>query len=101
MVGWVREGAIVVNFMRSPSCECAGRAFSGFSPPLAFSLENGLSWFLVLYLSLPLSLLTSRAGQGRAEAIPKFRGKLSEGRIINEIRCIPDRTRLHGRKDDS
>ena len=51
LVGRVREGAIVVNFMRSPSCEWA-RAFSGFSPPLA--TENGLDWSCLVYLSFPL-----------------------------------------------
>ena len=77
-----------------------GTGLSLVSPHLSHSSspENGLYWFLVLYLSLPLR--TRYAGtpfvvEGRAEAISKFRGKLSEGRIINEIRCIPDETNLH------
>ena len=84
------------------------------------SLENGFytggrGRFPVLYLplrSLSLLLLCSRclhkreggAGKGRAEAIPKFRGKLSERRIINEIRCIPDTIRpspANRKKDDT
>lgn len=86
------RGAIVVNFMRSPSCECARRGLSLVSPHLSRSLLPG-KWSLLV--SCPVSFPSHSHIESRAEAISKFRGKLSEGRIINEIRCIPDRPRLH------
>ena len=126
VVEWVRgrgregEEGNCRNFMRSRSCECSwpggrGAAAAALSYPpwktvsiLAVAVGSQCCIFLFVPYPFSSSVLAActrgREGRGRAEAIPKFRGKLSERRIINEIRCIPDTIRpspANRKKDDT